>query len=61
MIECIVNYLCDKFDVKRDVAFIFYMELLERNKLNDFIQNMHRFKSFEELKIHYLGGTTNEL
>lgn len=56
MIECIVNYLVDKFGVKRDVAFIFYMEVLDRHKINDLIINMHNFKSFDELKKHYLGG-----
>ena len=61
MIECIVNYLCDNFAVKRDVAFIFYIEVLEKHKINDLIQNMHKFKSFEDLKKHYLGGNNNEL
>lgn len=61
MIDCIVNYLCDKFAVKRDVAFIFYMQILDRHMINDLILNMHKFESFEELKKHYLGGNINEL
>jgi hypothetical protein len=61
MIECVINYLVSKYDVKRDVAFIFYMEILDRHKINDLIVNMHKFNSFEELKNHYLGGNKNEL
>lgn len=56
MIECIVNYLVDKFDVKRDVAFIFYMEVLDRHKLEHLISHIDKFKTFEELKLFYLGG-----
>jgi hypothetical protein len=56
MIECIVNYLVNKFDVKRDVAFIFYMEVLDRHKIEHLIQHLNDFKTFEELKEHYLGG-----
>ena len=40
MIECIVNYLCDNFAVKRDVAFIFYIEVLDRYKLEHLIQHL---------------------
>lgn len=56
MIECIVNYLVDKFAVKRDVAFIFYLNVLDKGKINDLIVNMQNFKTFEEMKKYYLGG-----
>ena len=61
MLDCIVNYLVDKFAVKRDVAFIFYMEVLDRHMINDLICNMHKFETFEDLKTYYLGGNKNEL
>ena len=61
MIECIVNYLCDKFGIKRDVAFIFYIQVLDNHQLNDLIVNMHKYETFEELKKHYLGGNLDEL
>lgn len=56
MIECIVNTLVKKFDVKRDVAYLFYCEIYNRRKIEDFLINCDRFKSFDELKKHYLGG-----
>jgi hypothetical protein len=56
MLECIVNYLINKFDVKRDVAFIFYMEVLNRHKLEHLISHIGQFKNFDELKKFYLGG-----
>lgn len=56
MIECIVNMLVNKFAVKRDVAFIFYMEVLDRHKLEHLISHIDKFNSFEELKKYYLGG-----
>lgn len=59
MLECIVNYLCDKFAVKRDVAFIFYMEVLDRYKLEHLISHIEQFKTFDELKKYYLGGKQN--
>ena len=56
MLECVVNYLINKFDVKRDVAFIFYMEVLNRHKLEHLISHIGQFKTFDELKKFYLGG-----
>lgn len=56
MIEYIVNLLVKKFNVKRDVAFIFYMEILDRHKLEHLINNIDKFKDFESLKTFYLGG-----
>jgi hypothetical protein len=56
MIECIVNYLVNKFDVKRDVAFVFYIEVLDRHKIEHLISHIEQFKTFEELKKYYLGG-----
>lgn len=56
MIECIVNMLVNKFGLKRDVAFIFYMEVLDRHKIEHLICNIDKFKTFDELKKFYLGG-----
>ena len=56
MIECIVNFLVDKFGIKRDVAFLFYFEVMNRHRLEHLIQHLQEFKSFEELKKYYLGG-----
>lgn len=56
MIGCIINMLVKKYDIKRDVAFIFYMEVLDRHKLEHLISHIDKFKTFEELKNYYLGG-----
>lgn len=56
MVEYIVNYLVNKFNVKRDVAFLFYLELSNRRKLEHFITHFNDFKTFEEMKKYYLGG-----
>lgn len=56
MIECIINMLVKKYDIKRDVAFIFYMEVLDRHMLEHLITHIDKFKTFEELKTFYLGG-----
>ena len=56
MIECIVNMLVKKFGLKRDVAFIFYIEVLDRHKIEHLILHIDKFDTFEELKNYYLGG-----
>ena len=61
MIECIVNMLVKKFGLKRDVAFIFYMEVLDRHKLEHLIVSIDKFDCFETLKSYLLGGKENEL
>lgn len=56
MIECIVNMLTRKFKIKKDEALIFYYDLCNRRKIEHFINHFNDFKTFDELKIYYLGG-----
>ena len=56
MVECIVNTLVKKFNITRDVAYLFYYELNNRRKLEHLISNVDKFKDFNELKFFYLGG-----
>lgn len=56
MIEYAVKTLMKKFNIKIDVAIYFYYELVNRRKIEHFINNIDEFKTFEELKLFYLGG-----
>ena len=56
MVECIVNLLKKKFNIKIDEAILFYHELVNRRKIEHFINHIDDFTSFEELKNFYLGG-----
>lgn len=56
MVEYIVKVLVNKFNIKPDIAFIFYSELLDRHKIEHFILHFNDFKTFEEMKKYYIGG-----
>lgn len=56
MIECIVNMLVKKYNINRDVAFIFYMDVMNRHKLEHLITSIDKFDCFEALKTYLLGG-----
>ena len=61
MIEYIVITLIKKFKVDIDMAIYFYYELLNRRKLEHFINHIDEYKTFEEIKNFYLGGQVDEL
>ena len=61
MVECIVKALVEKFKITRDVAALFFYDIYTRRKVEHLLANMENFKTFEELKKYYLGGTENEL
>lgn len=61
MIECVVNMLVKKYNIQRDVAFIFYMDAMNSHKLEHLITSIDKFDCFEALKTYLLGGTKNEL
>ena len=61
MVECIVKILMKKFNIPRDVAALFFYDVYTRKKVGHLLENMDNFKTFEELKNYYLGGTENEL
>ena len=56
MIEYIVKVLTNKFKIKIDMAIYFYYELMNRRKLEHFINHIDEFKTFERMKLFYLGG-----
>jgi hypothetical protein len=56
MVECIVNALVKKFDIKRDVAALFFYDVYNRRKVEHLIQNLEKFNTFDEMKKYYLGG-----
>ena len=56
MIECVVNMLVKKYNIQRDVAFIFYMDAMNEHKLDHLITSIDKFDCFEALKTYLLGG-----
>lgn len=56
MIEYITRTIMNKFNVKTDMAIYFYYELVNRRKVEHFINHINDFKTFDELKLFYLGG-----
>lgn len=61
MIAYIVNLLCDKYNIKRDEAFMFYMQVVNKHKQDHLIINIDKFDCYEALKFYLLGGKENEL
>lgn len=61
MIDCIVNLLCNKYRIKRDEAFMFYMQVVDKHKLDNLIMSIDKFDCYEALKSYLLGGKENEL
>ena len=61
MLEYMVNFFTQKFNIKRDVSVLFLYNVYKLNKLDDLIKNYRNFESFEEMKEYYLGGKQNEL
>jgi hypothetical protein len=56
MIEYVTRVLMQKFNIKIDMAIYFYYELKNRRKLEHFINHIDEFKTFDELRLFYLGG-----
>jgi hypothetical protein len=56
MIEYVTRVLMQKFNIKIDMAIYFYYELEKRRKLEHFINHIGEFKTFDELRLFYLGG-----
>jgi hypothetical protein len=56
MIECIVDMLVKKYNIQRDVAFIFYMDVMNKYKLEHLITSIDKFDCFEALRTYLLGG-----
>lgn len=56
MIEYITRTIMNKFNVKTDMAIYLYYELVNRRKVEHFINHINDFKTFDELKLFYLGG-----
>lgn len=56
MIEYITRTLINKFNISIDVAISFYYELINRRKIEHFINHINDFKTFDEIKTFYLGG-----
>lgn len=56
MIEYVTRILMQKFNIKIDMAIYFYYELKNRRKLEHFINHIDEFKTFDELRLFYLGG-----
>lgn len=56
MIECIVNMLVKKYNIQRDVAFLFYIDVMEHHKLDHLITSINKFDCFEALKTYLIGG-----
>ena len=56
MKEYIINKLVKKFDISYEEASLFYYQLLNRRQLENFINNVDNFISFEEMKMYFLGG-----
>lgn len=52
----IVKKLKEKLNIKEDEAYIIYMDLLNRRKLEHLIVHLDNFKSVDELKKYYFGG-----
>ena len=61
MIECIVNMLVKKYNIQRDVAFLFYMDVMEHHRLDHLITSINKFDCFEALRTYLIGGKLNEL
>lgn len=61
MVRYTIEKLSEKFNIALDVSALFFYEVYKAKQINDLIENMDKFETFEELKKHYLGGTENEL
>ena len=56
MKEYIINKLVKKFKISYEEASLFYYQLSNCRKLENLINSIDDFISFEEMKIHFLGG-----
>lgn len=56
MKEYIINKLVKKFDISYEEASLFYYQLSNRMQLENLINSIDNFMSFEEMKIYFLGG-----
>ena len=56
MKEYIINKLVKKFDISYEEASLFYYQLSNSRKLENLINSIDNFISFEEMKKHFLGG-----
>lgn len=61
MVRYTIEKLSEKFNITLDVSALFFYEVYKLKKVNELIENMDKFETFEELKEYYLGGNENEL
>ena len=59
--QYIISKLVSKYNIKKDEAMIFYIDMLGRRKIEHLLQNIDKHSTFESLKQYYYGGKIYEL
>lgn len=59
--QYIISKLVSKYNIKKDEAMIFYIDMLGRRKIEFLLQHIDEYPTFESLKQYYYGGKIYEL